>query len=272
MRLQLERPDEIVRPYAHVCLSPHLDDAALSCGGLLAGLAAAGAPVLVVNVCGGSPPRGGPFSPFAALQHERWGLPADQAVALRRAEDAAALAALGVDGLDLGLLDAIYRMPAAYVDDQTLFGAVAPDDTLAAAVAPALAALAARLSGATFYAPLGVGNHVDHQAVHAVAAKLAGRGADVRFYEDFPYVAQAGALARRLDQLGGPGAWAPAAAAIDGALELKIAAVGAYASQLGTLFGGAEPMARAVAGYARRVAPPGAQYGERVWVTKGVRA
>ncbi len=41
--------------YRHIVLSPHLDDAALSCGGFIARMTAAGERVLVVNVCSGIP-------------------------------------------------------------------------------------------------------------------------------------------------------------------------------------------------------------------------
>lgn len=267
MPVQFSRIDQLRTPYPHIYLSPHLDDAALSCGGAIARFVAAGQPVLVVNVCSGSPPPGGPFSSFAALQHERWGLPPDEAVARRLVEDAAALQILGADSLGLGLLDAIYRMPEAYVDDPTLFGPVAAGDTLAAEAGPQLEELVARFPDAIFYAPLGVGDHVDHVAVHAVAARLAGSGATVAYYEDFPYAARAqGAVAGRLDQLGGASGFGPAVAPIDAVIEPKIAAVAAYASQLGTLFGGREPMARAIAAYARLVGFEAGGLGERVWL------
>jgi LmbE family N-acetylglucosaminyl deacetylase len=266
MPYQLTGLDQIQIDYAHVCLSPHLDDAALSCGGALARYAAAGQPVLVVNVCSGSPPPGGPFSAFAASQHTRWALPADEAVARRLAEDAEALETLGADSLGLGLLDAIYRMPEAYADDATLFGPVAPGDTLAAAVAPLLRALAARLPGAIFYAPLAVGGHVDHRAVYEVAGSLADAGVALAFYEDFPYARRAGAVEAQLEALGGAAGFTPVVTEIGDMLERKVAAVGAYTSQLGTLFGDFDAMARDVEAYARLRAPEGGRYGERVWV------
>ena len=49
-------------------------------------------------------------------------------------------------------------------------------------------------------APLGVGEHVDHQIVHAAAREL--EGVDVVFYEDTPYVLTGFQLARRLWRLG----------------------------------------------------------------------
>ena len=40
----------------HLYLSPHFDDAALSCGGQIATFTAAGQSVLVVTITGGDPP------------------------------------------------------------------------------------------------------------------------------------------------------------------------------------------------------------------------
>jgi hypothetical protein len=48
-------------------------------------------------------------------------------------------------------------------------------------------------------APLGVGNHVDHQIAHAACRGL--RGASVRYYEDTPYVLTPFQLPRRLARL-----------------------------------------------------------------------
>lgn len=254
-----------VTRYTHLYLSPHLDDAVLSCGGAIARHVAAGEQVLVVTICAGSPPPGTSFSPFAQQQHARWGLPPAEAVARRRAEDRAALALLGADALQLDLLDAIYRMPAAYVDDRTLFGPVAPDDPLAAALRPRLEALLDDHPGATIYAPLGVGQHVDHQAVYAVAARLATAGATVWFYEDVPYVLRPGALDARLAALGGRAQWEPVVVPLGAAVPQKIAAIAAYASQIATLFGDRERMGEAVAAYAEQVAPPGTEPAERLW-------
>jgi hypothetical protein len=41
--------------------------------------------------------------------------------------------------------------------------------------------------GTVLHAPLAAGGHVDHRLVRAAASSLVGRGAVVRFYEDFPY-------------------------------------------------------------------------------------
>lgn len=255
---------QLTTTYQHIYLSPHLDDAALSCGGSIARYTTAGTPVLVVNICSGALPPAAHLSPFAQLLHERWGLPSAEAVARRLHEDAVALETLGADRLQLDLLDAIYRMPEHYTDDATLFGTVADDDPLADQLRDHLVTLAARFPEAIFYAPLGVGHHVDHQAVHAAARTLHQHGTRVAFYEDFPYVTRAGALAQRLDELGGQASFTPVVTAIDDTLARKIAAIEAYISQLGVLFGDRLAMAQTVRAYAATVPPETGTYGERI--------
>lgn len=268
MPLHYTALEQLSAAYGHIVLSPHLDDAALSCGGMIAALAAAGQPVLVVNICSGSPGPETAFSPFAQATHARWGLPPAEAVRLRRAEDETALETLGADSYQLDLLDAIYRLPASYADDATLFGAVAQGDPLGYALGARLRALAERYPAAIFYGPLGVGRHVDHQATHGAVSALARAGASVAFYEDFPYVLRAGALAERLAELGGAEAFVPMVTAIDGTLARKIGAIEAYASQISSLFADRAALARDVAAYAEALRPTGGSYGERLWVRR----
>lgn len=268
MPLHYTSLDQLTVPYRHVVLSPHLDDAALALGGTLAALAAAGQPVLVVNICCGSPPPADDHSPFARAMHARWGLPPDQAVALRLQEDRAALEILGADSYQLDLLDAIYRMPKAYASEEALFGPVAPDDTLTALLWPSLQALATRYPAAIFYGPLGVGHHVDHQGIHIAAIRLASQGLSMAFYEDFPYVAASGALDTRFAEIGGAQQFMPVVTAIDGTLSRKTAAVDAYTSQISTLFGDSATMALAIAAYAAGLHPDTGTYGERIWVRR----
>jgi LmbE family N-acetylglucosaminyl deacetylase len=253
--------------YQHVYLSPHLDDAALSCGGMIVRQHTAGEATLVVTVCTAAPPPAGPFSDLALAFHAAWGLSPAEVVAARLREDEAAMAALGCDALWAGELDAIYRHPAAYAARETLFGAPAPDDPLLPALRRLFAALRERLPEATFYAPLGVGHHVDHQLTHQAAREAA--GAPLALYEDFPYVARPGELERRVGELGG--ALSPRVAAVDGALADKLAAIGAYTSQMAELaasqLGRAASPEEAMALMAAAVEAYGASVGgERVWV------
>jgi LmbE family N-acetylglucosaminyl deacetylase len=224
--------------------------------------------VLVVNICAGSPPADSAFSPFAQRMHRQWALPPAEAVRLRTQEDVEALETLGADCYLLDRLDAIYRVPDAYVDDATLFGTVAPGDPLAQSLRDQIAALAARFPAAIFYVPLGIGQHVDHQATYEAAAEFVRSGLSLAFYEDFPYVAVAGALERRLAQVGGAEMFLPSVTDIDATLARKISAIESYSSQMSTLFGDVAAMARSVTAYAEGLRPESGTYGERIWMKR----
>lgn len=216
--------------YDHAYLEPHLDDVPLSCGGLVRQQSNRDERVLVVTLFAGNPGAGAAVTEFAAGQHSRWGGHPDP-IAERHAEQRAALALLGAEWRPLPHLDAIYRGDQ-YRSDDELFGPVKPGDS---ALVELIAGRLGEIDAATWYAPLGVGNHVDHQLALA-AARAA--GLEPLLYEDFPYVATQPAepVAARLD------ATVEMEVEIGPELEAKIAAIACYRSQLPTLFGDAARM------------------------------
>ena len=229
----------------HIFLSPHYDDAALSCGGLLAQLSAAGESCVVATLFGGKPDYER-LSPFAAMIHRRPQAgedPIDQ----RRAEERHSLAILGAEGRPGDYLDCIYRQDSTekrwlYASEAALFGAVDPDeDALVAELAQCLAALAPAPANCTLYAPLAIGNHVDHQIARRSATILQRHGFDVLYYEDYPYVARdPEGFERSLGGQAERSRWKKQLALLSpAALQGKIEAVLAYPSQLGVLFPGA---------------------------------
>jgi LmbE family N-acetylglucosaminyl deacetylase len=246
---------------AHIYLSPHLDDAVLSCGGTIQGQVRRAERVLVITVFAGRPDYRC-LSPFAASLHASWGDPPDPMRA-RRAEDAAVMQALGASYRHLDNLDCIYRTANGeflYTSEEALFGDVHPAEAnMEAQLAPHLAMLCAEHPGATVNAPLGVGHHVDHQVVRGAALAL--EGIELLFYEDYPYVEETGALERALAELGDV-SWVGEVREIN--VEAKIQAVAAYRSQLEILFSGQEEMARRVRAYASSITQ-GQGYGERFW-------
>jgi LmbE family N-acetylglucosaminyl deacetylase len=260
--MQLEDLRQIHDGYDHIYLSPHLDDAALCCGGAIARHANNGARVLVVTLCTGAPPPDGPFSTLAQAEHRGWGLAPAEVISTRLREDDLALARLDADTYRAGMLDAIYRRPDVYNSRDALFGTPAPDDALLYSTRQLIAALHSRTPRATFYAPLGVGNHVDHQIVHVAARD--GAGAVVAFYEDFPYMLWAGAFEQRMQALGQP--FVASTIDIDSTLARKIGAISAYASQLGSLFEQPAALAQIVSDYAESLRPESGTHGERVWL------
>jgi LmbE family N-acetylglucosaminyl deacetylase len=249
-------------PYDHVYLSPHLDDAALSCGGAIVAQRAAGERVLVVTLCTASPPADAHFSSLANEFHQFWALAPAEVVSARLREEQLAMERLGAESLWANMLDAIYRHPSAYNSRASLFGTPDEHDPLVPELRTYLGNLRAQQPQAQFYAPLGVGLHVDHQITHRVATEVIGD--TLKYYEDFPYVARPGALERRMTTL--QGTFQPRTLMIDPTLAAKIRAINAYASQLAELFGSSEAMAPAVTAYARSVAPITGDYGERIWM------
>ena len=248
--------------YQHVYLSPHLDDAVLSCGGTIHQQAMSGQPPLVITLFAGPPARDAILSAFAQYQHDRWG---GQTVTRRWAEDQSALAELGADYVRLNYPDCIYRGREHagewyYASEQALFGAVHPAELgLPAELAAALAEFIPRERTTTLYAPLAAGHHVDHQLTFAAALTLKMQGWRVIFYEDYPYVEKEGALSQALTRRGME-TWQPVVVPLDEAdLAAKIRAITCYASQIGVLFERVEEVPDRIRTYANLVG------GERLW-------
>lgn len=242
-----------------IYLSPHLDDAVLSCGGQIAQRARAGERIWVVTVFAGSP-RGG-LSPLAGSFHQWWGLGAD-APAARRKEDRAALALVAARPVHWRLQDCIYRRTAEgvflYPDQACLWGPLHPQDE---ELVPLLARRMARLPrSATLCVPLAAGRHVDHRLVRQ-GAEATGR--PLLYYEDYPYAEVAQAVETALGQ----GPWTCQEVPLgEEALAAKVAAVRCYRSQLSTFWADEEEMEARIRAYAVRVGdgPPAERYWRRL--------
>jgi LmbE family N-acetylglucosaminyl deacetylase len=183
---------------AHLYLSPHLDDAVFSCGGLMAMQDARGEPISVLTLFAGDPPDYR-ISEFAAQLHARWGK-AGPPVAMRRAEDRLACGRLGASVVHLEFPDAIYRVNASekplYPDSESLFSGLGPEEEkLREDMAQALQEI--NFENAIVYCPMGLGGHVDHQLTRAAAEEL-----DIRliYYADMPYASRSEDLQAIFDQ------------------------------------------------------------------------
>lgn len=248
-----------------IYLSPHFDDAVLSCGGLIRRQVRSGTPVLVVTVFGGEPQHL-ELSPYAAQMLSKWGK-ATHPTTERREEDRRAMGLLGAEYLHLSYPDAIYRLSDdsfLYSSDQELFGPIHPSEStllsLLAGIVPDL--MTSRHE--TVYAPLAVGNHVDHQLVRDSLLGPQERSSRIVFYEDYPYVDKPGALTDALTTHGTQ-VWESELQLLDEqCLKAKIAAIAAYKSQMATLFEGERAMALRVREYSRAVSPEDG-FAERYW-------
>jgi LmbE family N-acetylglucosaminyl deacetylase len=184
-----------------VVLSPHLDDAALSCGALITH-AVSRTSVMVVTFFteGGQPP----YTMSARRYLRQVGARNAEALyRLRRAEDRAALESLGVACVHAGLTDALFRRRPGRGSRSRLArllpeiahtyplyrphvtsGRVAAADARTLREARGIIQRVAGSEPSVVLAPLGVGGHVDHVLVRTAAQSS---GASVVYYSDFPY-------------------------------------------------------------------------------------
>lgn len=249
-----------------VYLSPHLDDAALSCGGLIHQQVQRGMRPLVITCFAGIPDYDA-LSPFASEQHCAWGKPYNP-IGQRRREDARALTYLGCEYEHWAYLDCIYRRHSTsgeflYESEAAIFGDLRNNDQGLIDELEARLRVSLPVAGARLYSPLAVGHHVDHQLVLQAAVRLQDHGYSVQYYEDYPYAHSSTNLAEALSGWAVPPV--PNIHMLDGKdLQAKISAILLYGSQLSVLFGDEASMVAKVTSYALAVGA-GQACGERYW-------
>ena len=186
-----------------VVLSPHLDDAVLSCGALM-NHARKETPITVVTFFteGGAPPY--TYSARSYLRHTR-DRHANSLFLARRAEDQAVLEGTGISYVHAGLTEILFRrrtrpllnrLPWAsrlipelsYLyptyNLHVVRGGISVDDVSTIRRILDTIDHLPPTSSTLFLAPLGVGGHKDHIIVRT-AAELSGQR--VAYYSDFPY-------------------------------------------------------------------------------------
>jgi LmbE family N-acetylglucosaminyl deacetylase len=169
-----------------IYLSPHLDDAVFSCGGIIWEQVTKGNNVEVWTVFSGDPPVG-ELSPFAYELHKRWGNNVNP-YAIRREEDRNACSFLGVADNHLGFAECIYRNnpdtgePLIKTDVDLFKSEKIIEEALISEIRRNLLFLTN--PDDVIIVPLSVGNHVDHKLVRAAASEIPLKR---KFYPDFPY-------------------------------------------------------------------------------------
>jgi LmbE family N-acetylglucosaminyl deacetylase len=210
-----------------LAVSPHLDDAAFSAGGMLAEWASAGHRVVIATVFTQSVADPAGFA--LSCQTDKGIAPHVDYMALRRAEDAAACARLGVQAVWLDLPEAPHR---GYDSAPELFAGVRTDDAdMWQTVRDRLAPLVAEYQPALLLSCQGLGDHADHRVVvRAVRAISEQSGTGAAWWADLPY-------AMRQPTADAPERGEARAVALSPSdLRAKLDACAAYASQLGYQF------------------------------------
>lgn len=158
-------------------VSPHLDDAVLSCGIAMQRAKAAGGEAVVINI----------FSAGSGSE-------------VRQANDLQAVALLGGRSVFLDELDAPDRDARYKVEREIFYG------DIAAVSAEYIAYVATRIGHVIdkekpdlVIFPLGVGTHIDHLVAFEASKQL---GGNITYYEDRPYVLWPGMLQARMNMLG----------------------------------------------------------------------
>lgn len=184
-----------------IFLSPHLDDAVWSCGGLIAEKTERGEESAVWTLFTGDPPSGR-ISQFAKRMQGQTGVTLDS-YQDRREEDRAACTIVGATWRHFGFLDCIFRQDEAsgqflYTTGRQIFNEFAyADQTTRDAIAEQLKN--SMPESCRFLAPLSLGSHVDHRMARMAAERV---GRDISYYEDFPYVEKQGHQLERIRQNG----------------------------------------------------------------------
>ena len=211
-------------------LSPHLDDVALSCGGLAARLAAEGWHTILATASTRSP-------------HGEGAAPEVDEMALRRAEDLVAAEWLGFDeALWLDLPEAPHR---GYESAAALFGPIRLDDPAGDLLTACFVRLNEALAPSLVLAPQGLEPHVDHRQVIAAALRAVPPGR-LAFYRDTPHAIHAPNA--HPDPAIPPGE--SVAVPIGATLDRKIRAALAYTRQPGIGPEGSAPIARLLRDFA----------------------
>lgn len=257
-------------------ISPHFDDAILSCGGAIARFARQGVRQQLVTVFtadlngnDASPSSIVTLSPLARHMHEAWG-GSDRPFQMRSCEDKAVAARLGIPYHWLGFYDAVYRdsnlsaVPQLF--DPHFDGR---SDVSFVQVRARLAELVRAHPDGVLFAPLGLGNHRDHLIVHEASADLRRTGEycnPIYFYEDFPYAARVtqADFDGRLVRAGRMHTLQALVEDIRLTMDERVALTQMYTSQMVPLFGGPEHVRYAIASYAMRIGSR-AKPVERFW-------
>ena len=237
-----------------IYLSPHFDDAVLSCGGLIFEQTRQGTPAEIWTILAGDPPLG-PLSEFARQNHALWGLSGGQeTVAMRRAEDEQACSLVGANLVHFDIPDCIYRRSR---QGQALYS-----ETVISTPHPADRKLPDRMAATLrselrkddiLVCPLALGSHVDHILVRQAVESL---HQPLLYYADVPYV------------LNNPQTLEPAIVTFESQLHpvseagLKawLVGVAAYRSQISSLFKGEGTLEDAIRSYWAR------ESGLRLWL------
>jgi LmbE family N-acetylglucosaminyl deacetylase len=231
----------------YIFISPHLDDAILSCGGIMHALSSKDHEVHNWTIFAGDPSDSN-YSDFAKGLHTRWNLADQNPMLARRLEDQSANQLLGAHFYHFNYQDCIYRKDSfenfLVQKEEDLFQSISGSqfdlvDNIRLALVKKIPQEAIVIS------PLAIGNHIDHHIVKSAVLKTG--HANLWFYADYPYVVrQSAAIQEPMLQ----GFLQEKFLISEASLERWRNAAACYTSQISTFWKGAEEMFSRINEYA----------------------
>jgi LmbE family N-acetylglucosaminyl deacetylase len=226
-----------------IYISPHLDDAVLSAGGLIYEQTRSGQPVEIWTfMCGF--PADAELSPFAQVLHKQWGMSsAEEVIRGRREEDRNAAKRVGATAIHFDFLDCIYRRGRK---GEWLYSDVfiPPHEDDAGLTAQIAESMTSRLQpDDKLVCQFAIGSHVDHVLVRRATEKT-GRplyyDADIPYHFNFPdeLTVKAAGMKKTVHSVSKAG------------LEAWQEGISAYASQISMLFESPQAMREKISNYA----------------------
>lgn len=203
--INTETYKNIIKNKPHVFfVSPHLDDAIFSAGGLMNDLNVNGVPTTLINVF--TKPSKGPYSMSVKRFMLRCGYQnAEKLYKERLLEDREAAKKVGAKVINLGFVDALWRRKGVngllkslsnvlpeldYVYPvfklSLAFGKISfKDVNLVSQIANKITKITCLKKDAYIFIPVATGPHIDHKVVRKVGDLLGNR---VVYWADYPYV------------------------------------------------------------------------------------
>jgi LmbE family N-acetylglucosaminyl deacetylase len=169
-----------------IFISPHLDDAVLSCGGIINNLTRKGQTVEIWTVFAGDPPDNH-FSPFALSLHNRWQLTTDT-VRQRRNEDINACKLLNTGYRHFDFPDCVYRtidqnQPLVEKEEDLFQNTPGSQKNILIQITQQISNFIKKDD--ILISPLAIGGHIDHHIVKDALKKI--KNIDKYYYQDYPY-------------------------------------------------------------------------------------
>ena len=217
-------------------VSPHMDDAILSCSGIILNRKQQGDKILVLTVFSKQPSK---VNSFAKEMMAQMDIKRDYNTS-RKEEDLKIFKKYGIQSQHLDLIDGMFFSNSM----EELFGGKTREINI-----DQLYTKIEEFKPDEVYLPAGIGDHIDHIAISEFSKELLSKRLKIFFYEDFPYSLSKKKTEERLDSLKKEFLLKQRVVDITDNIKEKIEMIKLYKSQLNFLFKSTKEMENTVMNY-----------------------